>query len=281
MKTFNLSGNLTKVLFPVGKPSEEQDFFIYEVQTSQQLPGFRCISGIYEKNPIYKGSLKYSGVSLMLDILYHFEVRYETRREGNVMQHSHTITNWSTPINKEVQQYKFLSDIAGRQRADSILEHCPKFIDKVLSGEKIELKTIPYLKEKSFKLIETRLRERYPIYELSSWLSPFKIKIQTMQKLLQLEKNPRILRQKIEENPYIISHMKGTSFVYVDKLALKINPANAQSLHRLESFIEHYLNRWAQEEGDTMIPIEQLKEEVHKKVPECEDMFNELKVTIL
>ena len=102
-----------------------------------------------------------------------------------------------------------------------------------------------------------------------------------MQRLLQLEKNPKILIQKIEVNPYIISHMKGTSFVYVDKLALKINPANAQSLHRLESFIEHYLNRWAQEEGDTMIPIEQLKEEVHKKVPECEDMFNQLKITIL
>ena len=281
MKKYNISGHLTKVIFPDGKIPEDQKFFIYEIQTSQNIPGFRCISGIYEKTQIYKGSLKHEGTNLMLNILYHFEIEYKSYRDGNIIVHSNTIIDWSTPISKEVQQYRFLSDIAGQQRAESILEHCPKFIDKVLNNEPIDLKTIPYLKEKSFRLIETRLKDRYPIYELSAWLSPFKIKIQTMQKLLAIEKNPKLLRKMIEDNPYIIAHRRGTPFTYVDKLALKINPVNATTQHRLESFIEWYLNKYAQDVGDTMIKEEDLLKKIHKEVPECEHHYSQLKVQIL
>lgn len=252
-------------------------FYRYKFTTNDKLPHLDVLSSMFEKETLYSGYLK-ADIMLMLHTPYHIKGFLESNRSNDRMYYTYIAESIVCPLSDDVMKFKLLSEVAGSYRATIILQHCADFINMVVNDEPIDLKKIPGVKDKSFKLIQAKLKDRYPIQELSTWLTPYNVKIHQIQKLLELEKNPHILRHKIEANPYILSGMKGSRFDVTDKLALKINPAMKSSLQRLQAFVEWYLHWYANEHGDTMIKEEELLQEIHNVVPECEEQYINLKI---
>lgn len=58
-----------------------------------------------------------------------------------------------------------------------------------------------------------------------------------MSKLISLESQPELLKQKIFKNPYVITKVKGLGFKRADGVALKIRPDLKNHLKELLHFL--------------------------------------------
>lgn len=182
-------------------------------------------------------------------------------------------------IPKSIEEQKmFLSALTSPKNAENILSEYPNVIAEVIDGK---LKDIEYDKihgvgKATWSHIREAIINNYVMSDIITMLQPLGVTFTMIKKLLSLESNSVLLKEKLNENPYIMTRVHGLGFKRVDDLALKIKPEIRHSLHRLTAFVIYFLQSTGENNGHTWVYIDALKNEISDNVPECIDLLPNL-----
>lgn len=86
-------------------------------------------------------------------------------------------------------------------------------------------------------------------------LKPLGVTYTMIKKLLFDEPNPVLLKQQLEDNPYLLTKINGLGFKKVDNLALKLKPEFINSTERLVAFIKYYFTDLGDSKGHTWCSV--------------------------
>ena len=176
------------------------------------------------------------------------------------------------------EQKTFLSALTSETIAENILNEYPDVVEQVMNGELIDLE---YSKVRGVgKLTWTKVRksiiDNYVVSEIITLLQPLGVTYNIIKKLLSFESNPSLLKEKLLNNPYIMTNVRGMGFKRVDDLALKLKPELKHSVQRLTAYIMYYLRTIGENDGHTWVTLNQLKNDISDNVIECYDLLEEL-----
>lgn len=175
----------------------------------------------------------------------------------------------------EEDQVLFLKSIINNTLAENLIKAYPNIVNEIILGN---IKEIDFNKVKGMgKATWERVREviiaNYLISDIIVMLKPLGVTFNMIKKLLEEEPNPALLKQKLENNPYYALAINGLGFKRVDGLALKLKPEMNDSIERLVAFINYYLRELGENDGNTWISKDILKDAVSNNVTDCIDKF--------
>lgn len=147
----------------------------------------------------------------------------------------------------------FLNALLTSKQTDTILDAYPTFIDDVLNGKKIDVSLLSGIGEKTLDNITKKIIDNYVIYDILVLFAPLELKIKQIHKLMKIESNPFLLKQKMMDNPYIVTRLSGFGFKKVDSLALKINPDLRYSSNRIYALFYYILSEVGNNSGHSFI----------------------------
>ncbi len=175
-------------------------------------------------------------------------------------------------------QLLFLESLIAPKIAENLLNAYPNIVNDVIDGNisEIDYSTVKGVGKATWKKIKNKITDNYLVSDIIVMLIPLGVTYTMIKKLLENEPNPVLLKQNLENNPYILTKIKGFGFKKVDGLSLKLKPELRTSIERLAAFIVFYLKELGENEGHTYVTIDNLQEAVSKNVPECTPYFNEL-----
>lgn len=187
-----------------------------------------------------------------------------------------TIINMTSSIPKTLNdQVAFLRSIITENQARSLLAVYPNIVEMVVNGDEVDLTNVDGIKEATFEKIQNKILENFAIGDILSLLVPIGISLNKIRKLLEGEKNVELLKQKLINNPYILTKIPGISFRTADKIAVQLNPSLKISEERLTAFVQDFLYNIAESNGDTWVNINSVKTGIIENVPDCEKFFND------
>lgn len=179
------------------------------------------------------------------------------------------------PKTKEEQEL-YLRSIVTNNQAQAILEVYPNIVDDVISGkDEVNLDLIKGVGQVTWDKIKEKIIANFALSDILTLLTPLGISFSKIKKLLDYETNPKILRERIIRNPYIITNADGITFKTADKIANQLNPSLKNSETRLISFIKYYLDECSQS-GDTWVFVNDLIKEVNNNVSETDELLETL-----
>ncbi len=176
------------------------------------------------------------------------------------------------------EQKKFLQSVCTSLQAETLLEQYPDVVQMIVDGRdgEIDLNKTKGIKEITFENIKNKVLDNYAISDILSLLIPLGISFSKIRKLLGGEPNPTILKEKILDDPYVLSDIDGIGWKAIDKIAVGLNPEFKDSKKRIISFIKGYLKDIGESSGDTWIQYEQLENAISDNIQECLSMLNEI-----
>lgn len=174
------------------------------------------------------------------------------------------------------EQKLFLQSIVTERQADILLSAYPSIVEDVINGVEIDLSKTSGIKEATFSIIKAKILENYVIADILILLQPLGVSYNMIKKLTDNEPNPVLLKQKLIDNPYILTDIDGLGFKRVDKLALKLNPELELSTKRVYACIQYILEEIGSSEGHTWIYLQQLMSEIRDNIPECVEIFKDI-----
>ena len=127
------------------------------------------------------------------------------------------------------------------------------------------------VRELTWNRIKEKIINNYLISDIITMLKPLGVTYAMIKKLLSDEPNPTLLKQQLEENPYIMTKIDGIGFKKCDDLALKLKPELINSTERLVAFIKYYFKDLGESKGHTRCSVKILKSAISNNVPECAD----------
>ena len=174
------------------------------------------------------------------------------------------------------EQVMLLKSIIPEKLADNLVKVYPNIVEDVVNGkiDEIDYSKVNGVRELTWKKIKIKIVDNYIISDIIVMLKPLGVTFQMIKKLLDAEPNPALLKQQIQDNPYIITKIRGIGFKKADEFALKLKPELINSHERLISFIRHYFSELGDSEGHTWVNLDILKSDVSNNVPECLDKFD-------
>jgi exodeoxyribonuclease V alpha subunit len=139
------------------------------------------------------------------------------------------------------EQRTFLETILTPTQVNNIYEVYGEKEDVVGLIEKGEFDytNIKGIADKTFEKLRNKVMENVDMSEVLTFLSKYGIKYNMITKLVKEYKNPQIVIQKIEENPYLLTEVKGIGFKKADEIAKAVG-YDMHSPHRIASAI-HYI----------------------------------------
>ena len=173
------------------------------------------------------------------------------------------------------EQKIFLQSIISERIAENLLNVYPNIVNDVANGtlKNIDYKLVKGVGEITWRRIKEKIINNYLISDIIIMLKPVGVTYTMIKKLLSEEPNPVLLKQQLEENPYILTKISGLGFKRIDELALKFNPELIKSEQRLIAFVKYYFTELGESHGHTWCSLSLLKKEVTNYVPECLDKF--------
>ena len=183
----------------------------------------------------------------------------------------------TTPKSYEDQK-TFLKSLTSESIAENILKEYPNVVEDVMNGE---LKDLEYDKirgvgKATWDRVRKSIIDNYVVSEIITLLQPLGVTYNIIKKLLNFESNPSLLKEKLLNNPYMITRVRGLGFKRVDDLALKLKPELRHSIERLTAFIMYHLRSIGDNDGHTWITLNQLKNDISDNVNDCYDLLDEL-----
>jgi len=94
------------------------------------------------------------------------------------------------------------------------------------------------LGDKTFEKLREKVLSNVDMSELLAFLSKYGIKYNMITKIVQQYKNPQIVIDKINSNPYILTEVKGIGFIKADTIAKAVG-YDMNSPKRIESCLEY------------------------------------------
>ena len=176
------------------------------------------------------------------------------------------------PQTKE-SQLMYLQSIISPWIAENLIEAYPNVVNDVANGtlKEIDYDLVKGVRELTWNRIKEKIINNYLISDIITMLKPLGVTYAMIKKLLSDEPNPTLLKQQLEENPYIMTKIDGIGFKKCDDLALKLKPELINSTERLVAFIKYYFKDLGESKGHTWCSVKILKSAISNNVPECAD----------
>lgn len=170
-------------------------------------------------------------------------------------------------------QLMFLQSIISPWLAENLINAYPNVVNDVANGtlKEIDYNLVKGVREFTWNKIKDKIINNYLISDIITMLKPLGVTYTMIKKLLTDEPNPALLKQQLEENPYILTRINGLGFRKVDDLALKLKPELINSTERLVAFIKYYFTDLGESKGHTWCSLKILKSAISNNVPECSD----------
>ncbi|MEO2600953.1 AAA family ATPase [Clostridium butyricum] len=256
--------------------SEDNFYGAYNMSIHDNLPHSKEYNGFSidgEENKKYFINIAGNMQRLYLGCKYEMSATLDFNKRYNCWQYTPVNVKTIKPSSKEDVQ-KFLDTIITKEQSNILINAYPNIIDIILNNGDIDLSKTKGIKEKTFNKIKEKVIDSYGMSDLLIMLQPLGITLKTIEKIKMLENNTEILKQKIENNPYILTKIKGLGFKKVDGIAMKINPKIRISIERLKAFLIYFFEDLGSKKGDTLCSLSELKKEVSNIIPECMDLYN-------
>lgn len=179
------------------------------------------------------------------------------------------------PQTKE-SQLMFLQSIISPWMAENLINAYPNVVNDVANGtlKEIDYDLVKGVREYTWNKIKEKIINNYLISDIITMLKPLGVTYTMIKKLLTDEPNPVLLKQQLEDNPYILTKINGLGFKKVDDLALKLKPEFINSNERLVAFIKYYFTDLGESKGHTWCSVKILKSAISNNVPECADKID-------
>jgi len=128
------------------------------------------------------------------------------------------------------------------------------------------------IKEKKLAKIKTSWEKQKDIRELATYLLPYGI---TPNLIVRIHNHfERNAVKKIQENPYLLTEIRGIGFKTADEIARRLGVEFA-SIHRVEAAVLHLLLEAGDQEGHTYLPPETLLSRLHELLDSGEQALND------
>lgn len=252
--------------------NQQNNYGVYEFTCNEKLP---CTNPYaYKDKNKYIGCLNGNMQELFCETEY--KVTAKLKYNKKYKKYDYNVESIFNEQPKTVdQQRKFVEVLCTKKQADSILAIYPNIVEDIMTGKYIDTSKINGIGNKTFEKIKDKILDNYIIQDVLVLLRPLGVTFNTIKKMLGFETNPSLLKQKIIENPYILTSVHGLGFKKVDTLALKLAPDLRISLQRVKAFLFYQLKEIANSEGYTWISKKDLIGYVRKDLRECIDIYKE------
>ncbi|MDD4188428.1 MAG: ATP-dependent RecD-like DNA helicase, partial [Bacilli bacterium] len=252
--------------------NQQTNYGVYEFTTNEKLP--------YTNSYMYKDKTKYLGcLSGNMQELYceaDYKINAKLKYNKKYNKYDYQIQSIFSEQPKTLnEQRKFLEVLCTKRQADILLESYPNIIEDIMTGKYIDTSKFKGIGDKTFNKIKDKILENYVIQDILVLLRPLGVTFNTIKKMLGIEDNPSLLKQKIIENPYMLTSVHGLGFKKVDDLALKLVPELRTSLQRTKAFLVYIFKEIASSEGHTWINKRDLIGYVRKDLRECIDVYKD------
>jgi exodeoxyribonuclease V alpha subunit len=140
------------------------------------------------------------------------------------------------------QQRIFLESILSPTQTENIFSRYSEgedIVGMIETGE-FDYNSIKGLGEKTFEKLREKVLSNSEMSEILIFLSKYGIKYNMIQKLIKEYKNPQIVMDKINLNPYLLTEVKGIGFLKADAIAKAVG-YEMTSEHRIVSCIRYVI----------------------------------------
>ena len=254
--------------------NEDTNYGIYIFKTHDKLEHFNGLIEDFEKD-LYIATVLGNMQRLTIGVDYECTAIYEYNSKYKTHQYKSINIKPIKPITIE-EQRKFLENIISKKQANVLLFTYPNIIEMIINGDEVDLSKTKGIKEKTFGHIKDRVLSCFGDMDLINMLKPYGVTDSMIAKLKQKYSNTELLRDKLFNNPYILTSIKGFGFKKVDKLAMEINPEVRNSRFRALAFVNHTLNEVANGDGHTRVKLDKLDKLASSTIPDCLMAYNEL-----
>jgi exodeoxyribonuclease V alpha subunit len=212
------------------------------------------------------GKVPHPEIGMVFDIIGHHTYNQKYKQNQYEIE-----SIFSTAPKTVADQSAYLQSLLTKNQADVLLEYYPNIVQDIIDGvDNVDLSLLKGIGQITYDKIKEKVIGNFAISDIVSLLIPLGISFKKIQKLLDGERNPEILRQRIISNPYRISEIDGISFKVADKIATQLNPKLKESEERLVAFIQYFLSDIGENQGHTYITKDELRNGIIENVTECE-----------
>ena len=174
------------------------------------------------------------------------------------------------------EQLLLLQSIIPLRLAENLINAYPNIVEDVVNCKinTIDFSKVNGIRELTWNRIKNKILDNYIISDIIVVLKPLGVTFAMIKKLIEEEPNPMLLKQQLENNPYIVTKIKGIGFSKADEFALRLKPELLESTERLVAFVNYYLSEIGESDGHTWISVESLKSAINANVPQCADKMD-------
>lgn len=213
---------------------------------------------------------------LAIGAKYKFIAEPEFNNKYKSWQYNPSVVTPLAPKSRE-ETVLFLQSVLTENQAKAITSEYPDIVNDVMNGkDNVDLAKLKGIGEKTWIKIKDKIINNFILVDLIALLMPHGITASAIATMLQTEHNPSLLKQKIEENPYFLTTIRGFGFAKVDKIAIQLNPSFRKSKQRAIAFTKYYLTDSAENAGDTYVNYKTIHAEAENVIPESIENFDEL-----
>jgi len=262
--------------------NENSNWGVYTfTTTSDDIPYFYdCYDDPFGDKPrLLKGSTLAGKMQrLTIGVEYNAEVTCSFNSKYNSYQYTPISITANVPKTEE-QQIAYLKTQVTELQAKNILAVYPNIIDDVIHNREIDFMKIKGIGERSWNRIKDNILNNYVISDILIMLQPLGVTYAMISKLISNEPNPQLLKEKLLDNPYIMTEIRGLGFKRVDDLALKLNPDIRISTKRVVAFIKYYLESVGNNDGHSYVLESVLDNAVRDNINDCYEIYENFKST--
>lgn len=259
--------------------SDDSTWGVYGFSTDDDIPHFTKETKIdlpfedkKEVNPNRKLSTL-AGKMQELVIGGEYMVKATYKHDKNYGDQYNPISIYALIPQTRESQLMFLQSIISPWLAENLINAYPNVVNDVANGtlKEIDYDLVKGVREFTWNKIKEKIINNYLISDIITMLKPLGVTYTMIKKLLADEPNPALLKQQLEDNPYILCKINGIGFKKCDDLALKLKPELLNSTERLVAFIKYYFTDLGESKGHTWCSLKILKSVISNNVPECSD----------
>ena len=256
---------------------------VYVFQTNDDIPHYEegydfdpfDTNPYSRSNAVKIGTLCGNMQKLTIGVTYNVTAEVEYNKKYKSWQYQPSMITSVVPKTHD-EQVAYLKTQVTELQAKNILAIYPNVVDDVMNGKDIDYSVIHGIGEYTWNKIKKSIIDNYAMSDLLVYLQPMGITFKMLSKLLDTEPNPILLQQKIKDDPYVLTKIKGLGFKTVDAMALKLNPEIKVSQKRIVAFLNYYFTELGESTGDTVVSKTVIDNIISNDYPECTEIYNDL-----
>ncbi|MDF2503871.1 MAG: hypothetical protein K0R06_1362 [Clostridium sp.] len=173
------------------------------------------------------------------------------------------------------QSRKFLEEVLTPRQADILLTAYPNIVELIINDEPIDLDKTKGIKDVTFEKIKEKVINELCLAELIDEFADYDMSLDILRKLYDKYTCIEKVKEAMDKNPYkCLCGINRVGFKTADKLILNKHKNFFKSDIRINSCILYVLRK-NEENGNTWIDKESLKQECEKLVLQAMDLFDD------